>query len=76
MKNLLVVVSLILFSSLTAQAQIGDLTAPLRPVNTYSIVAYDELTGQFGAAVQSHYFRVANVIWLEPKVGAVATQSL
>ncbi|MFH2055744.1 MAG: DUF1028 domain-containing protein [bacterium] len=76
MKSLLVVVSLVLFSSLIAQAQIDDLAAPLRPVNTYSIVAYDAVTGQFGAAVQSHYFRVANVIWLEPKVGAVATQSL
>jgi uncharacterized Ntn-hydrolase superfamily protein len=45
-------------------------------VNTFSIVAYDSATGQFGAAVQSHYFRVANVIWAEPGVGAVATQSL
>ena len=46
------------------------------PVSTYSIVAYDSATGQFGAAVQSHYFRVADVIWAEPSVGAVATQSL
>ena len=49
---------------------------PIRPVNTYSIVAYDSVTGQFGAAVQSHWFKVANVIWAEPNVGAVATQSL
>ncbi len=49
---------------------------PIRPVNTYSIVCYDSATGQFGAAVQSHYFKVADVIWLEPGVGAVATQSL
>jgi len=47
----------------------------LRPVHTYSIVCYDPLTGQFGAAVQSHYFKVADVIWAEPGVGAVATQS-
>ena len=45
-------------------------------VSTYSIVAYDSVTGQFGAAVQSHYFKVADVIWLKPAVGAVATQSL
>jgi uncharacterized Ntn-hydrolase superfamily protein len=44
--------------------------------HTFSIVAYDSATGQFGAAVQSHYFKVADVIWLEPGVGAVATQSL
>ncbi len=49
---------------------------PSIPVATYSIVAYDSATGQFGAAVQSHWFRVADVIWVEPKVGAVATQSL
>jgi len=49
---------------------------PIHPVNTYSIVAYDSATGQFGAAVQSHWFKVADVIWLEPGVGAVATQSL
>jgi len=50
--------------------------SPSIPVATYSIVAYDSATGQFGAAVQSHWFRVADVIWVEPKVGAVATQSL
>jgi uncharacterized Ntn-hydrolase superfamily protein len=49
---------------------------PIRPVSTYSIIAYDSVSHQFGAAVQSHYFRVADVIWVEPKIGAVATQSL
>lgn len=44
--------------------------------HTYSIVAYDSATGEFGAAVQSHYFRVADVIWAEAGVGVVATQSL
>lgn len=49
---------------------------PLRPVHTYSIVARDAETGQLGAAVQSHWFSVgADVIWAEPGVGAVATQS-
>ncbi|MGH8014902.1 MAG: DUF1028 domain-containing protein [Candidatus Zixiibacteriota bacterium] len=49
---------------------------PSIPVSTFSIIAYDSATGQFGAAVQSHWFRVADVIWVEPKIGAVATQSL
>lgn len=44
--------------------------------HTFSIVAYDPATGEFGAAVQSHYFRVADVIWAEAGVGVVATQSL
>ena len=49
---------------------------PLRPVSTYSIVARDPDTGQLGAAVQSHWFSVGSiVIWAEPGVGAVATQS-
>ncbi len=48
----------------------------LRPVSTYSIVAYDPVTGQLGAAVQSHWFKAADVIWAEPGVGVVATQSL
>ncbi len=49
---------------------------PLRPVHTYSIVARDPATGQLGAAVQSHWFAVgSDVIWAEPGVGAVATQS-
>jgi uncharacterized Ntn-hydrolase superfamily protein len=43
---------------------------------TYSIVARDPETGQLGAAVQSHWFSVADVIWAEPGVGAIATQSL
>ncbi|MEP7703384.1 DUF1028 domain-containing protein [Paraglaciecola sp. 25GB23A] len=49
---------------------------PLRPAHTYSIVARDAATGQLGAAVQSHWFSVgADVIWAQPGVGAVATQS-
>ncbi len=48
----------------------------VRPVSTYSIVAYDPATGQLGAAVQSHWFKVADVVWAEPGVGVVATQAL
>jgi uncharacterized Ntn-hydrolase superfamily protein len=48
----------------------------LRPVNTYSIVARDAETGQLGVAVQSHWFSVGSmVLWAEPGIGAVATQS-
>jgi uncharacterized Ntn-hydrolase superfamily protein len=49
----------------------------LRPVNTYSIVARDSVTGEMGVAVQSHWFSVGSVVtWAEAGVGAVATQSL
>jgi uncharacterized Ntn-hydrolase superfamily protein len=43
---------------------------------TYSIVARDPLTGRFGVAVQSHYLGVGPVVpWLEPGIGAIATQA-
>ena len=46
------------------------------PVSTYSIVAYDEETGQLGVAVQSHWFSVGSLVpWIKAGVGAVATQS-
>lgn len=52
----------------------GAAGAPL--VHTYSIVARDPETGQFGVAVQSHYFAVGTVVtWAEAGVGAVATQA-
>ena len=50
---------------------------PVRPVSTYSIVAYDEKTGQLGVAVQSHWFSVGTVVpWAKAGIGAVATQSI
>lgn len=48
----------------------------MRPVHTYSIVARDPMTGQFGVAVQSHWFSVGPLVpWVEAGVGAIATQS-
>jgi uncharacterized Ntn-hydrolase superfamily protein len=44
---------------------------------TFSIVARDPETGGLGVAVQSHWFAAADlVMWAEPNVGVVATQSL
>lgn len=55
---------------------VAETVKPVRPVNTYSIVARDPGTGELGAAVQSHWFSVGSiVIWAEPGVAAVATQS-
>ena len=54
----------------------SPLTAQLRPVSTFSIVARDSATGQIGVAVQSHWFAVGQIVpWAEAGVGAVATQS-
>ncbi|MBA2608375.1 MAG: DUF1028 domain-containing protein [Actinobacteria bacterium] len=44
---------------------------------TYSLVVRDAATGQFGVAVQSHFFSVGSVVpWAQPGVGAVATQAM
>jgi uncharacterized Ntn-hydrolase superfamily protein len=41
--------------------------------HTYSIVAHDEKSGQFGVAVQSHWFNVGSLCpWVEAGVGAIA----
>ncbi len=54
----------------------ADSPEPRRPVHTYSIVARDAASGELGVAVQSHWFSVGSgVLWAEPGVGAVATQS-
>ena len=46
------------------------------PVHTYSIVAFDEETGELGVAVQSHWFSVGFLVpWAKAGVGAVAPQS-
>jgi uncharacterized Ntn-hydrolase superfamily protein len=51
---------------------------PCQPVcHTYSIAAWDPVTGQLGVAVQSHYFCVGGVVtWAEAGVGVVATQAM
>ena len=47
------------------------------PTGTFSIVAYDSLTGELGVAVQSRAFGVgATVAWAEAGVGAIATQAM
>jgi len=44
---------------------------------TFSIIAYDSASGQWGGAVQSRVFSVGNgVLWAEAGVGVVATQAV
>ncbi len=45
-------------------------------VNTFSIVAYDPVNGDWGVTVASRYFAVGSVVpWAEAGVGAIATQA-
>src|SRR4051794_37528129 len=47
------------------------------PTGTFSILAYDPATGEWGGAVQSRVFSVGNgVLWGEAGVGVVATQAI
>ncbi|MBI1967457.1 MAG: DUF1028 domain-containing protein [Gemmatimonadetes bacterium] len=49
----------------------------LKRVHTYSIVAWDSVTGDLGVAVQSKFPNVGGIVpWARAGVGAVATQSL
>jgi uncharacterized Ntn-hydrolase superfamily protein len=68
------IVVLLLFTMCFAAFILAD--GKIRPVNTYSIVAYDRETGQLGVAVQSHWFSVGPIVpWVESGIGAIATQS-
>jgi uncharacterized Ntn-hydrolase superfamily protein len=49
----------------------------LKRAHTYSIVAFDSITGDLGIAVQSKFPNVGGLVpWARAGVGAVATQSL
>jgi uncharacterized Ntn-hydrolase superfamily protein len=57
----------LLFATLALQAA---------DVNTFSIVGYDPINGDWGVAVASRYFSVGAVVpWAEAGVGAIATQA-
>ena len=69
-------ITLIILAFSYSAELIADQSLPLRPVNTYSIVARDATTGEMGVAVESHWFSVGSLVtWAEPGVGVVATQS-
>ena len=52
-------------------------TDELPDTGTFSIIAYDTVTGMWGGAVQSRVFSVGNgVLWAEAGVGVVTTQAI
>jgi uncharacterized Ntn-hydrolase superfamily protein len=52
-------------------------TNDLPPTGTFSILAYDSVSGQWGGAVQSRVFSVGNgVLWAEAGAGIAATQAI
>ncbi|HEY9015222.1 MAG TPA: DUF1028 domain-containing protein [Gemmatimonadales bacterium] len=66
-------------SSSPLAAQQPTISPPhhIKLAHTYSIVAYDSVTGDLGVAVQSKFPNVGGIVpWGRAGVGAVATQSL
>ncbi len=71
MRHAVVCCSLVVWLVMSVPVAASD---PL--AHTYSIVARDPATGNFGVAVQSHWFQVGPTVpWAAAGVGAVATQS-
>jgi uncharacterized Ntn-hydrolase superfamily protein len=59
------------------RAPISAARDDLPETGTFSILAYDTVTGQMGGAVQSRVFSVGNgVLWGEAGVGMAATQAI
>ena len=55
---------------------LGALSLAAADVNTFSIVAYDPVNGDWGVTVASRYFSVGAVVpWAEAGTGAIATQA-
>ena len=74
MKLKIIFVLTLIYSFSISHAQQYKSDSPF--AHTYSIVAYDPVTGDMGVAVQSHWFSVGMVVsWGEAGVGVVATQS-
>jgi uncharacterized Ntn-hydrolase superfamily protein len=75
-----VVLILLLTSHLSPLTAQQPVTAPShleKLAHTYSIVAYDSVSGDLGVAVQSKFPNVGGIVpWAQAGVGAVATQSL
>ena len=73
-KNLIMILlSMFLFHHVC----LGQYIPEKKLAHTYSIVAWDEESGEMGVAVQSHWFSVGSVVsWAESGAGAIATQSM
>ena len=71
--------ALVLALALTPMSLLGQTRSALDPppeTGTFSILGFDQETGEIGAAVQSRVFSVGNgVLWAEAGVGIVATQA-
>jgi uncharacterized Ntn-hydrolase superfamily protein len=75
-KNRILIFKILITPGLFLGVLFSQIVSESTPVHTYSIVAFDEETGELGVAVQSHWFSVGFLVpWAKAGVGAVATQS-
>lgn len=76
MRASLVAVGVALLAGSATASSIARRPAADPLAHTFSIVARDPATGNFGVAVQSHWLQVGTAVpWARAGVGAVATQS-
>ncbi len=74
MKLLLLITAALFLFQVNLLSQVFKQDLPL--AHTFSIVAFDSVTGDMGVAVQSHWFSVGTIVtWGEAGVGVIATQS-
>jgi uncharacterized Ntn-hydrolase superfamily protein len=74
--GLLACTVLVKMNSPFAAVCVANDAGPTPEVHTFSIVAYDPISGDLGVAVQSKYFGVGSVVpWARAGVGAIATQA-
>ena len=74
--NSLVIATLLCTSACAQQPRIA-VPGPLPETGTFSIIAYDSASGEWGGAVQSRVFSVGNgVLSAEAGVGIVASQAV
>jgi uncharacterized Ntn-hydrolase superfamily protein len=72
MKKLKAAIAILMLSACALPAVGGE----RQPMGTYSIVAYDPVTGDLGVAVQSRFLGVGAVVpYAKAGVGAIATQA-
>jgi uncharacterized Ntn-hydrolase superfamily protein len=75
LRSLALIIALAGCSGQSVRRQIAPADVP--ETGTFSIIAYDSASGQWGGAVQSRVFSVGNgVLWAEAGVGVVATQAV
>jgi len=70
------VLFLVLLATVGAAPISAQAARDIQNIATFSVVAYNPLTGEVGVAVQSKFFAVGSVVpWAKEDIGAIASQA-